>query len=204
MKPAPLVLAIALVSSGAVAGPFHDQPSGPHALPGDNLPPFGMKDAQGTLPPPPPLPPGVTLPGPGAPPESTATGPSPRAALAMAQAAIRACASHGHRIGVAVINSAGEARILRNAEGTDGSHGFVAMRKALVALRFARPSGEVAALADTDPAVMARITPAMFVEGGALPITRNGQVIGAIGVSGAAGLPIGHADEVCARAALHR
>jgi uncharacterized protein GlcG (DUF336 family) len=193
-----LALALAIALTGSVAGPFHDQPSGPHALPGDNLPPFGMKDTEGHLPPPPP---GTTLPGPGAPPESTATGPSQRDSLAMALAAIRACAAHGHRIGVAVINSAGEARVLLNAEGTDGSHGFVAMRKALVALTFARSSAEVAALAEHDPGVMARITPAMFVEGGALPIRRGGRVIGAIGVSGAAGLPIGHADEVCARAA---
>lgn len=197
-----LATAFALAGTMAIAGPFHDQASGPRALPGDNLPPFGMKDVDGHLPPPPPLPPGVTLPGPGAPPESTAPGPTPRAALAMAQAAIHACAVRGNRVGVAVINAAGEARILLNAEGTDGSHGFVAMRKALVALAFARPSSEVAEIAGKDPAILARITPAMFVEGGGLPIRHGGRVIGAIGVSGAAGLPIGHADEVCARAAL--
>lgn len=199
-----LALALALMPAVATAGPFKDQPSGPRALPGDNLPPFGMKDTDGHLPPPPPLPPGVTLPGPGAPPESVAIGPSPDQALAIASRAIRACAARGHRVGVAVINAAGEARVLLNAEGTDGSHGFVAMRKALVALTFARASGEVGRAAAADPAIIARITPAMFVEGGALPIRRSGRVIGAIGVSGAAGLPIGHADEVCARAALHR
>lgn len=204
MRRVMLAVALALAGPAAIAGPFHDQPSGPHALPGDTLPPFGMKDAGGHLPPPPPLPPGAALPGAGGPPESTATGPTPGVALAMAQAAISTCARHGHRVGVAVINSAGEARILLNADGTDGSHGFVAMRKALVALAFARPSSDIAALADKDPAVMARITPAMFVEGGGLPIRRGGRVVGAIGVSGAAGLPIGQADEVCARAALAR
>jgi uncharacterized protein GlcG (DUF336 family) len=44
----------------------------------------------------------------------------------------------------------------------------------------------------------------MFVEGGALPILEKGQVIGAIGVSGAAGAPIGHQDEVCAAAGLEK
>ena len=193
---------LALAATVAAAGPFRDQPSGPHALPGDNLPPFGMKDADGRLPPPPPLPPGVTVPGPGAPPESVAIGPTPQEALALARRAISACAARGHRVGVAVINAAGEARILLNADGTDGSHGFVAMRKALVALTFARASSEIGGAAAADPAIMARITPAMFVEGGALPIRRAGRIIGAIGVSGAAGLPIGHADEACARAAL--
>jgi len=199
-----LALVLALSGSIASAGPFKDQPSGPRALPGDNLPPFGMKNADGQLPPPPPLPPGVALPGPGASPESVAIGPAPRDALAIAQRALRVCAARGHRVGVAVINSAGEARVLLNGEGTDGSHGFVAMRKALVALTFARPSGEVASAAAGDPAIMARITQAMFVEGGALPIRRAGRVIGAIGVSGAAGMPIGQADEACARAALRR
>jgi uncharacterized protein GlcG (DUF336 family) len=42
------------------------------------------------------------------------------------------------------------------------------------------------------------------VEGGALPIMVGGEVIGAIGVSGAAGSPIGHQDEVCAQAGLDK
>ena len=49
---------------------------------------------------------------------------------------------------------------------------------------------------------MAKVTPAMFVEGGALPIRRGGKVIGAIGVSGAAGKIIGRQDEICAAAGL--
>jgi glc operon protein GlcG len=200
----PLALGAVLAASTAAAlGPFHDVPSGPRALPGDTLPPFGMKDADGHVPPPPPLPPGAVMPGPGGPPESTAPGPNPDQATALARAAIADCARAGYRVGAAVVNSAGEAVVLLNATGTDGSHGFVGMRKALVALTFARPSSQVPALTG-DPAVTARITPAMFVEGGAVPILRNGRVIGAIGVSGAAGTPIGHRDEVCAQAALRR
>jgi uncharacterized protein GlcG (DUF336 family) len=44
----------------------------------------------------------------------------------------------------------------------------------------------------------------MFVEGGGLPIVVGGETIGAIGVSGAAGTPIGHQDEVCAQAGLDK
>ena len=120
----------------------------------------------------------------------------------MVRKAIAFCTAHHHRVGVAVINSAGEARVLLNAEGTNGSHGFVAMRKALAALTFDQPSGTIAARANADPALMAKVTPAMLVERGALPIHAHGRLIGAIGVSGAAGLPIGQADEDCARAAL--
>jgi uncharacterized protein GlcG (DUF336 family) len=63
-------------------------------------------------------------------------------------------------------------------------------------------SSHANALVPKDPALLARVTPAMFVEGGALPITLDGETIGAIGVSGAGGAPIGHQDEVCAAAGL--
>jgi uncharacterized protein GlcG (DUF336 family) len=196
MKRRWLLLAL-LPTAASALGPFHDVPSGPRALPGDNLPPFGMKDDQGHVPGPPPLPPGATMPGPGGPPESTAPTPGLDQATHLARTAIDACTTAGYRTGAAVVNAAGEAVVLLNAPGSDGSHGFVAMRKALVALAFARPSSEVPALGDDR-----RITAAMFVEGGAVPIRRNGQIIGAIGVSGAAGTPIGHRDELCAEAAL--
>jgi uncharacterized protein GlcG (DUF336 family) len=199
-----LLLALMLGAGGAAwaNGPFHDVPAGPRALPGDRLPPFGMKDAQGRLPPPPPLPSGTTLPGPGGPPESSAPGPSLAQASAMAARAVAACRAGGFRVGVAVIDSAGEARAMLTADGSDGSHVFVAMRKAEAALTFARPSSQVAALVGHDKAQMARVSPAMFIEGGAVPIRRAGAIIGAIGVSGAGGAPIGQRDETCAQAAL--
>ncbi|HZU64104.1 MAG TPA: heme-binding protein, partial [Novosphingobium sp.] len=184
------------------AGAFHDSPAGPRALPGDVLPPFGMVDAAGTLPPPPPLPPGVHLPGPGDPPESTAPGLPLAAATRAAAAAVAACERGGSRVGATVIDSAGEARAMLSADGSNGSHVFVAMRKAEVALAFARPSSQVAAAAARDPGVAARVGPAMFVEGGAVPIFRRGKVIGALGVSGAGGAVIGRADELCALAGL--
>lgn len=201
-----LVLVLAVIAAPLAAAPdkpFHDVPSGPRALPGDNLPPFAMRDEHGEIRlDPPPLPPGVTMPKPFGPPESDAPGPSLAVATRMAQAAVSACARSGHRVGVAVVDGAGEARALLTADGSDGSHVFVAMRKAEAALRFAAPSSRVNAMLRADPAAASKVSPAMFVEGGALPILRHGQVIGAIGVSGAAGLPIGAADEACATAGL--
>jgi len=105
---------------------------------------------------------------------------------------------------VAVIDSAGEARALLTADGSDGSHVFVAMRKALAALAFQMPSGIAAERVTQDPALLKRVTPNMFVEPGALPIKVGDKTIGAIGVSGAAGTPIGHQDELCAAAGLGR
>jgi len=188
-------------SQGAV-GPFGDKPDSPRSLPADNLPPFRMLDAQGNLVPLPALPPEGLHHGPGAAPESTARGPSLALALEAAQAAIESCRTKGYRIGVSVIDSAGEARAMITADGADGSHVFVAMRKALTALAFEMPSAKAADQVGSDKALLARIKPNMFVMGGALPIIVNRETIGAIGVSGAAGMPFGHQDEACAAVGL--
>ncbi|WP_225007285.1 GlcG/HbpS family heme-binding protein [Novosphingobium percolationis] len=183
--------------------PFHETPAGPRALPGDRLPPFAMIDDKGDLPlVPPPLPPGVHLPQPGDGPESTAPGPNLIEATRMAQAALAACSHDGFRVGVAVVDSVGEARALLTADGADGSHVFVAMRKTEVVRAFGMASGAANAALQKDAGLRAKVTLAMFVEGGALPILRDGKLIGAIGVSGAAGMPVGHQDEVCAAAGL--
>jgi len=182
---------------------FHDKPASSQSLPADNLPPFGMLDANGKLVPAPPMPAGGLHRGPGSPPESTARGPSLQQAIAAARAAIAACTAAGYRVGATVIDSAGEARAMLTADGSDGSHVFVAMRKALTALQFKMASSRANAVVPTDPALLARVTPAMFVEGGALPLIDGQETIGAIGVSGAGGTPIGHQDEVCAAAGLH-
>ncbi|HEY1312441.1 MAG TPA: heme-binding protein [Steroidobacteraceae bacterium] len=182
---------------------FHDKPASPRSLPADNLPPFGMLDEQGRLVPVPPMPAGGLHRGPGSPPESTAAGPNLADSIAAARAAVAACSAAGYRIGATVIDSSGEARAMLTADGSDGSHVFVAMRKAITALTFKMPSAQVRALVEKDKAQLARVTPAMFVEGGAVPITADGKVIGAIGASGAGGSPIGHQDESCAIAGLN-
>lgn len=199
-----LIAAAALGCTGLVLAqsPFHELSSGPRALPGDRLPPFAMLDDHGDLPlDPPPLPPGVHLPQPGDPPESTAPGPSLADATRMARAAIAACGKAGFRVGVAVVDSKGEARAMLTADGADGSHVFVGQRKAIVTLAFGGlPSSAASSMLQSDKSALARVSPPMFVEGGAVPLWRGGKLIGAIGVSGAAGMPIGHRDEVCALA----
>jgi uncharacterized protein GlcG (DUF336 family) len=199
-----MMVAASLATAPATFGDsvFHDKPASPRSLPADNLPPFGMLDEQGHLVPVPPLPAGGLHRGPGSPPESTAAGPNLAVSIEAARAAVAACSAAGYRIGATVIDSSGEARAMLTADGSDGSHVFVAMRKALTALTFKRPSSEVRALVEKDPAQLARVTPAMFVEGGAVPISVGGKVIGAIGASGAGGSPIGHQDESCAIAGL--
>jgi uncharacterized protein GlcG (DUF336 family) len=193
------VLAASIAMADSV---FHDKPVSPQSLPADNLPPFGMLDADGKLVPAPPLPPGGLHRGPGSAPESTAPGPTLAVALSGARAALSACTLAGYRVGVTVIDSAGEARAMLTADGSDGSHVFVAMRKALTALRFEMPSSRANEVVSRDTTQLARVTPNMFVEGGALPIVAAGKVVGALGVSGAGGEPIGHQDELCAAAGI--
>jgi len=188
----------------AADGPFQDKPASPRSLPADNLPPFGMLDDSGNLVPAPPMPPGALNRGPGSPPESTARGPSLFQAIEAARAAIKSCQSAGFRVGATVIDSAGEARAMLSADGADGSHVFVAMRKALTALAFNMPSSKAVEAVPKDAALLARVTPNMFVEGGALPIVIGHATVGAIGVSGAGGTPIGHQDEECAAAGLQK
>jgi uncharacterized protein GlcG (DUF336 family) len=181
---------------------FHDKPASPRSLPADNLPPFGMLDDAGRLVPTPPLPAGGLHRGPGSPPESTARGPSLDLAIKAARAAVDTCAAAGYRIGATVIDSAGEARAMLTADGSDGSHVFVAMRKALTALTFKMPSSQANQVVPKSKELLARVTPNMFVEGGALPLLAGNAVIGAIGVSGAGGSAIGRQDELCAQAGL--
>jgi uncharacterized protein GlcG (DUF336 family) len=151
-----------------------------------------MLDDAGHLIPTPDIPASALHRGPGSPPESTARGPSLALAIDAARAALAAC------------DSAGDARAMLTADGSDGSHVFVAMRKALAALVFKTASSAAHDAVTKDSALLARVTPPMFVEGGALPIVVSGETIGAIGVSGAAGTPIGHQDEVCAQAGLDK
>jgi uncharacterized protein GlcG (DUF336 family) len=183
---------------------FHDQPDSPRSLPGDRLPPFGMLDTNARLIPTPPIPAGGLHRGPGSPPESTARGPGLDLAIEAALAALQSCSAAGYRVGVTVVDSVGEARAMLTADGSDGSHVFVAQRKALTAVTFAMPSSKASALVPKDKALLARVTPNMFVEGGALPLVVGQTTIGAIGVSGAGGEPIGHQDEVCAAAGVQK
>ena len=191
-----LVLA-ACAGSPAWCGPAddahpRDKRVDPRSLPGDNLPPFGMLDAKGQL---------VPMPAefvgrrhaPTNVPESKVPSPTLDLAIAAARAAVADCTSRGYLGAATVVDSAGEARAMLSADGSDGSHVFVAQRKALASVVFKVPSAQVREMVAKDPTLLARVTPAMFVNFGAFPIVSKGTLIGAIGYSGGD-------DEACARA----
>ena len=177
-----------------------DKPASPASLPGDTLPPFGMLDSSGKFTPPPQMPPGAARPAARRPPVSI-RGPALDLAIEAARAAVDACSAGGFYVGASVIDTSGQPRATVEAEGSDGGHVYVAVRKALVALTFKMPSSQASKAVQTDKALLARVTPNMFVMEGAVPIMAGSEIIGAIGASGAAG---GDQDEVCAIAGLNK
>jgi uncharacterized protein GlcG (DUF336 family) len=177
-----------------------DKPASPASLPGDTLPPFGMLDSSGKFTPPPTRPIGGTARATRRPPVSI-RGPALDLAIEAARAAVDTCAAGGFYIGATVIDTSGQPRAAVEAEGSDGGHVYVAVRKALVALTFKMPSSQAAMAVQTDKALLPRVTPNMFVMEGAVPLMAGNEIIGAIGASGAAG---GDQDEVCAIAGLNK
>jgi len=143
----------------------------------------------------PPRPPG--------PPSPPAKGPSSAAAVALAQAAIAACAANGYKVTAVVLNSAGVLRVQISSDGAPEMTGAVGVRKAFTAITFKEPSGAVGDKAKTDPALADRIKndPKLITWAGGQPLMVGGELIGAIGVSGAPG---GDKDDACVTAAISK
>ena len=117
-----------------------------------------------------------------------------------ADAAIRSCRQRGFQVSVAVVDRAG----LLQAFVRDrfaGPHTIeVAQDKAWTAASFRTPTielGKATAPASAESGI--RMVRRVMVNGGGLPISAAGSLVGAIGVSGAPG---GAADEACALAGL--
>jgi uncharacterized protein GlcG (DUF336 family) len=193
------VVLTAFTTSPAWCGPAddahpRDKRVDARSLPGDNLPPFGMLDEKGQLVPMPPEFVGRRH-APTSVPESKVPSPTLDVAIAAARAAVADCTSRGYLGAATVVDSAGEARAMLSADGADGSHVFVAQRKAITAVAFKTSSAEARDWVAKDPTLLKHVTPAMFVNFGAFPLVSKGTLIGAIGYSGGD-------DEACAKAGL--
>jgi uncharacterized protein GlcG (DUF336 family) len=170
---------------GASAAPV----TGTSGFPGDMGRPFdGLPFPPGPLP---PRPPERALPR------------SPALDLALEAAKVIVGACKGYHVGVSIIDSAGTPKLYYIPDGTDGSHAYTGFRKAYTALSFKMPTSKVGALTRTDPAVKARIEadPNMLTFAGGMPLEARGEVIGAVGVSGA---EPSAKDEECAIAGIDR
>lgn len=128
---------------------------------------------------------------------------SAKQAMKIVNAAIAKCSEPGPfiTISVAVVDQAGNPRMLLNAD-TAAPHNFdLARRKAYTARTYRRPSAEWAKASTPDkPQFGQRQMVDVIPLGGGMPIMMGDEAIGGVGISGAkGGQP---AEEACARAAI--
>ncbi|MBB6253254.1 heme-binding protein [Nitrospirillum iridis] len=154
-----------------------------------NGPMMGPRPGEPTPPPPP---------GP-RPPDVVARGPSIELALEAAKAVVTSC--KGYQVGIAVLDAAGLPKLYYVPDGTAGSHAYTGFRKANSALLIGAPSEQITTRIATDKGLADKVAASTNYASwaGGLPIMVNGEVIGAIGVSGA---EPSEKDEACARDGL--
>ncbi|HUO21751.1 MAG TPA: heme-binding protein [Caulobacteraceae bacterium] len=186
-----LVLSGLVLAAGLPSVASAQVPSDPTRLPGDAPPP----SLAAMLRPPSGRPTGRD----GPPPDAT---PAPSMALALeaARAALNACVAEDLRIGVAVVDSAGQLRIGLTADGAAPGLIYAAVQKALAALAYGQPTSVIQDKLRADPSATGPLRPNMSVKPGAVPLMAQGRAIGAIGASGGTA----QQDEACAAAGADR
>ena len=140
-------------------------------------------------------------------PQPPARGLDSALALEAVQAAVAACLGEGVKGSAAVVDSAGVLRVLVSADGSSKNSAELSPKKAIVAVQLKKPTSEVQAEMEKDPALKAKLEAdkSIFPRAGALPILAGNDVIGAIGFGGANGAQGGGAhDEACAKAGLDK
>ena len=124
---------------------------------------------------------------------------TPDTALKLARAALDACRKEGFQVAVAVTDRSGVAQVLLRDRFAGPHTVNVAVDKAWTAVSFRQDTLSFAK-ATSDPAHSGPRNFARVVAvGGGVPVEAAGNVLGAIGVSGAPG---GEADDRCARAGI--
>jgi uncharacterized protein GlcG (DUF336 family) len=125
---------------------------------------------------------------------------TPETALTAAHAALEHCRQQGFQASIAVVDRAGTLQVLLR-DRFAGPHTVpVATDKAWTAVSFRLSTTELGRETQAGkPMSGLRSLPRFMAVGGGLLIQAGGQVLGAIGVSGAPG---GDADDSCARAGI--
>jgi uncharacterized protein GlcG (DUF336 family) len=121
-------------------------------------------------------------------------------AVEVAQAAIAACKSQGYNISVAIVDRAGNLKLLVVGDGASALSRRLSRRKAYTAAMQRVSTGDFAKRVATPGAFNPTLYDTQLVTAvGGVPIRVGDETIGAIGVSGAPG---GDTDEACANAGL--
>lgn len=129
-------------------------------------------------------------------------GPALAPAVIAAQTAVQACADRGYQVTAVVVDSAGLPVVLLSGDGAAAITQSIAMGKAVSSVRNGKPSGELAAEAQKNPELAARLQadPQQGPpRGGGVPIMSGSTPVGAIAVSGS---PDAGWDIECANAGL--
>lgn len=128
------------------------------------------------------------------------TGPGLQDSLRLAQAILAACATKGFPVSVSVVDSAGQAKVSLAADSSPGRT-LTAVRKAATAVAFRLAGSQLTRRVadDRELAKQLATNPEYNAHAGSLPLWSNGQLLGAVGVTGA---PSHEDDEACARAGV--
>jgi len=121
-------------------------------------------------------------------------------AVAMLERAVAKAKELGVAVNIAITDEAGHLKAFRRMDGAPLLSIGIAQRKAYRAAAFRMPTGDWYDLIKDNPRLLHGIphTPDLTIFGGGFPIEVDGEVIGAIGVSGASE----DEDEAIGRAAL--
>ena len=121
-------------------------------------------------------------------------------AQTIAHEALMACRANGYKVTVTVVDGANVMKALLRDDGAGMATVEVGRMKANSVMAFGRPSGPPANLPPGTPAPPPVLPGTINAQGG-VPIRVDGQLIGAVSVSGAPG---GDKDAACANAALEK
>ena len=139
------------------------------------------------------------------PPPVRGHGPGLALALEAAQAAQQACKDKGLKSTTLVVDSLGNPVVLPVGDGMLPINSAMDARKAAAVLKFKEPSGVTMKRLNGDPELVSEVKhdPAIgeVLQGG-LPLIANGELVGAIAVSGAYGPA--DTDEKCAKIGLDK
>jgi uncharacterized protein GlcG (DUF336 family) len=128
-------------------------------------------------------------------------------ALEAAQEAVNTCLGQGVKGSAAVLDSAGVLRVMVSADGASANASVLSPKKGIATIQMKKPSSEIQAETDKDPALKAKLEAdkTIFPRAGALPIMAGSDLIGAIAFGGANGQQGGGThDEACAKAGLDK